>query len=143
MPFTDSGLGDEALVGMMDRLEVNRDEGIVRVLDYKWTQSKKTPEEMRAHYQLQLELYSWAALQLCGSSFTLKRLETKLIQLSESGASVIDVPLNAGQLNDRVMGLLKQARNTLLKERKKEIEIPVEGDYCRYCEFRRSCPAKK
>jgi ATP-dependent helicase/nuclease subunit A len=135
--------GDEALVGMMDRLEVNRDQGLIRIIDYKWTASKKTPEQLRQHYQLQLELYSWAAIRLCGPDFPLRKLETKLVHLSESGVKVIEVPIDPASLNDRAMNLLKRARTTLSNERQKQHELPNVGEYCRYCEFVRSCPAQK
>jgi ATP-dependent exoDNAse (exonuclease V) beta subunit len=143
VPFLDHSHADEAMVGMMDRLEVNRATGTIRVLDYKWTQAKKTPDQLRAHYQLQLELYAWAAMRLCGPDFQFRKLETKLIHLSEDGATVIDVPIRAENLNDRVLGLLQQSRTILKNESLKLTETPREGDYCRYCEFKRQCPAKQ
>ena len=143
VPFGDTETGDEALVGMMDRLEVNRELGVIRVLDYKWTAARKTPEQLRSHYQLQLELYSWAAMRLAGQGFNLKTLETRLIHLSEEGVRVIDVPIKIGGLQDRVFSLLSKARATLKMEREKKNQNPVIGDYCRYCEFRRICPLKK
>jgi len=139
VPFMDISTGDEAFVGMMDRLEVNRDQGIVRILDYKWTRAEKAPQEMRAHYQLQLELYSWAAMQLCG--FEVKKLEAKLIHLSKNGVSVVEVPIEIASLKARIMSLLVGARATLSKERSGEQNPPTRGDYCRYCEFQRKCPA--
>jgi ATP-dependent helicase/nuclease subunit A len=143
VPFTGTDSADEALVGMMDRLEVNRSLGVIRVLDYKWTAAKKTPDQLRQHYQLQLELYAWAAIRLCGTNFPLKKLETKLIHLSEEGMLVIDVPISVAALEERVMGLLRQSRSILIKERGRLTESPREGDYCRYCEFKRQCPAKQ
>jgi len=143
VPFGEDDQGDEALVGMMDRLEVNRSLGIIRIIDYKWTAGKKTPEQMRKHYQLQLELYAYAAIRLCGEDFPLKKLETKLIHLSEEGVRVIEVPVQLTRIYSIADDLLNRARSTLQKERKKQLETPVEGDYCRYCEFKRSCPAKK
>jgi len=143
VPFMDSADADEALVGMMDRLEINRDEGVIRILDYKWTQAKKTSEEMASHYQLQLELYAWAAIQLCGADFHLQKLEAKIIHLSETGVSVIEVPILKDELNDRVSTLIQKARLVLDRERNSQLEIPLEGDHCRYCEFTSSCPAKR
>lgn len=138
VPFTDLLTGDEAFVGMMDRLEVNRERGIVRILDYKWTRAEKSPEEMRSHYQLQLELYAWAAMQMCG--FEVKEFEAKLIHLSKNGVSVVDVPIDLSSVPARAMKLLAGARSTLARERAHEQNPPTRGDYCRYCEFQRKCP---
>ena len=136
VPFT----SDEAFVGMMDRLEVNRELGVIRVLDYKFTLKEKAAEEMRTHYQLQLELYAWAAIQLCGSEFSLKKLEAKLIHLSQGAVSVVDVPINLTSLQERAMKLLNEARETLGKERAGDQNSATRGDYCRYCEFQKKCP---
>lgn len=140
IPFMDSDSGDEAFVGMMDRLEVNRELGIIRVLDYKWTLKDKTPDQMRSHYQLQLELYAWAAIQLCGADFKVNQLETKLIHLSKNGAHVVDVPVNLANLQEKTLKLLSEARATLIQERTKKQSPATRGDYCRYCEFQRNCP---
>jgi ATP-dependent helicase/nuclease subunit A len=141
VPFTDLGTGDEAFVGMMDRLEVNRAEGIIRVLDYKWTLKEKTPEEMRAQYQLQLELYSWAAMQLCVGEFPIHKVEAKLIHISKNGVSVVDVPIQVDSLSKRAMTLLDDSRKTLSHERQKLSNEATLGNYCRYCEFQKSCQA--
>ncbi len=140
VPFTDTGTGDEAFVGMMDRLEVNQKEGIIRVLDYKWTLAEKSPEEMREHYQLQLELYSWAAIQLCGGDFEVRSLETKLIHFTHQGVKVIDVQIDLNTLPKTVMNLLAEARLTLTVERSLQQNIATKGEYCRYCEFKNTCP---
>ena len=124
----------------MDRLEVNRELGVIRVLDYKFTLKEKAAEEMRTHYQLQLELYAWAAIQLCGSEFSLKKLEAKLIHLSQGAVSVVDVPINLTSLQERAMKLLNEARETLGKERAGDQNSATRGDYCRYCEFQKKCP---
>jgi ATP-dependent exoDNAse (exonuclease V) beta subunit len=133
IPFTDTGTGDEAFVGMMDRLEVNREQGIVTVIDYKWTLKSKSPDEMRAQYQLQLELYAWAAWKLCKSEFLVKKIQAKLVHLSENKVSVVEIPVDLDSLQQKTMSLLLQAQQKL--------NSPHRGDHCRYCEFQKNCPA--
>ncbi|NDF14630.1 hypothetical protein EB061_04840 [bacterium] len=67
----------EALVGMMDRLEVDEDARSIRVIDYKYTARAEPAEKLLAHYALQLKLYAWAARALL--PFEPERVDLKLV----------------------------------------------------------------
>jgi predicted RecB family nuclease len=126
----------EALVGMMDRLEIDFAEKTIRVVDYKFTANPKSPEELIKTYEIQLKLYLWAATKLVG--FIPTKLEAELIHFTENKLFE-RIPLNfsAGdllQIDDLVKTLYNQAR--------KRVGPPRLGDYCRYCEFVARCPAQ-
>ncbi len=127
--------GREALVGMMDRLEVEPEARRIRVIDYKYTARAEPPEKLLQHYALQLKLYAWAARRLV--DFEVEQVEGFLVHLTGSGASVIEAPsewFERKHLDAEVERLHAGARNPS--------PTPVVGDYCRFCEWVSRCPAR-
>ena len=124
----------EALVGMMDRLEVDEANETIRVIDYKFTARKESPEKLLAHYALQLKLYAYAASKLV--SFIPKKIEGYLVHFTESSFEVIEAPMEWFNRPDleRTVGMLYE------KSRQNDLTATV-GDYCRFCEWQSSCPA--
>jgi ATP-dependent exoDNAse (exonuclease V) beta subunit len=137
---------DQALVGMMDRLEVNEDLQQVRIIDYKWTQKQKPAEDLISDYQFQLQLYTWAALRLI--SFAPKKIEAVLVHLTPSDAAWIPIPENClapTVLDHEINGAFQVAEHLNLAPATNdflESSIPAQtGEYCRYCDHRPHCRA--
>ena len=124
----------EALVGMMDRLEINEAQKLIRVVDYKFTSKLKSPDELMKSYGLQLRLYVWAASKMV--DFIPEQIEAELIHFTESSMfERVPLKINLKDLEDtgaEVKSLYDKAR---LKS-----GAPKLGDYCRYCEFVSRCP---
>ena len=124
----------EALVGMMDRLEMDEANQTLRVIDYKFTARKESPEKLLSHYALQLKLYAYAASKL--SPFKPKAIEGYLVHFTESSFELIQAPSEWFQLGD----LEETVQKLYEKSRRNELTATV-GDYCRFCEWQSSCPA--
>ncbi len=125
----------EALVGMMDRLEVDAVRKTVRVIDYKFTARPKDAEDLVRQYALQLRLYAWAACNLV--DFVPDRIEGAIAHFCrEKGLQWIPLPVFEAQ------GLDAEVREWYLKAKKGDL-LPRTGDHCRYCEFRGRCPAQE
>jgi ATP-dependent exoDNAse (exonuclease V) beta subunit len=128
----------EALVGMMDRLEVDEDARTVRVIDYKYTARAESSAKMLGNYSLQLKLYAWAARALL--PFEPERVEGFLVHFTEGGADILEGPaawFERSALDAEVKRLHQKAREVLGSS-----PTPVVGDYCRFCEWISSCPAQ-
>lgn len=125
----------EALVGMMDRLEVDPVRKTLRVVDYKFTARPKSADTLLSHYGLQIRLYAWAASHLV--DFVPERLEGAIAHFSrQEGLRWIPVPeMDREALESEVRDWFNKAKVENLS--------PSEGDHCRYCEFRERCPAKR
>jgi ATP-dependent exoDNAse (exonuclease V) beta subunit len=123
----------EALVGMMDRLEIERDSQVIRVIDYKYTAQAVPPEKLLEAYSLQLKLYAWAAMRLSG--FEPARIEGFLVHFTENDASVIEAPSSGfekAHLEAEVDRMHQQSQNPS--------PTPRVGEYCRFCEWVSACP---
>jgi ATP-dependent exoDNAse (exonuclease V) beta subunit len=125
----------EALVGMMDRLEVDPVRKAIRVVDYKFTARPKSAEALLAQYSLQIRLYAWAAVHLV--DFVPERLEGAIAHFCrQNGLQWIALPeMDREALEREVQAWFKRA--------KEETVHPSTGDHCRYCEFRNRCPTQK
>ena len=126
----------EALVGMMDRLEVDESTQTIRVIDYKFTARAKAPEALLSHYSLQLRLYAWAASKLL--SFNPKRVEAYLVHFTSESLEVIEAKgedLDLGSIQAEVLDLFSLSKAKGLQ--------PKVGEYCRYCEWVNICPAQQ
>ncbi len=124
----------EALVGMMDRLEVNETEKTIRIVDYKFTAKPKSKEALLLNYELQLKLYLWAATKLI--DFIPEKLEAELIHFTVNSVEMIEVDpsrLSLPAIEKEVFGLFEKARGVGSNA--------TLGDYCRYCEVSSDCPS--
>ena len=126
----------EALVGMMDRLEVNEAEKRIRIIDYKLTAKPKSGEALLEHYALQLKLYLWAAVKLV--DFKPEKIEALLIHLTAKSVEVI-----SAQALDLGLVHLDSEVNFLFQKARAKTSVPTLGVHCRYCEFVSTCPAKQ
>ncbi len=130
VPFTKN----QALVGMMDRLEIDPESKTIRVIDYKFTAKPKSAEALLSHYSLQLRLYAWAASKLV--DFTPSRIEASLVHFTDHSMELIPAPENlfiSSELDQLARGLFEKALNSG--------EKATLGDHCRHCEFTGSCAA--
>jgi hypothetical protein len=117
----------------MDRLEIERDSQVIRVIDYKYTAQAVPPEKLLEAYSLQLKLYAWAAMRLSG--FEPARIEGFLVHFTETGASVIEAPSSGfekAHLEAEVARMHQQSQNPS--------PTPRVGEYCRFCEWVSACP---
>ena len=124
----------EALVGMMDRLEIDGARKTLRVVDYKFTARPKSAQALIDQYGLQIRLYAWAATHMV--DFVPDRLEGAIAHFSrQEGLQWIPLPeMSPDRLEAEVRGWYTRARVDRVE--------PVAGDHCRYCEFRNRCPAQ-
>jgi len=132
----------EALVGMMDRLEVDETRRSVRIVDYKWTAKARAADELLAHYLLQLQLYAWAATKLI--PFVPEKLEACLAHFTADSLEIVHAPAEAMKLEtleSQVRRFFSEARDALAVTLRSQENTPKTGDHCRYCEFQKSCPA--
>ena len=136
-------LGDrQALVGMMDRLEVDAEKRTIRVIDYKWTQAKKTPDALLSHYLLQLQLYAWAASRMV--DFSPIRVEARLIHLTRNSLEVVEAPVenfDLSKIKEKIGALFEKSKSVLQLKLESKNSKPEVGEYCSYCEVRSQCPA--
>lgn len=125
----------EALVGMMDRLEIDPIRKTVRVVDYKFTARPKDADELVEQYALQLRLYAWAACHLI--DFVPEQVEGAIAHFCrEGGLQWIPLPVfDAQGLESEVQKWYQKAKEGAAR--------PVTGNHCRYCEFRGRCPAQQ
>jgi ATP-dependent exoDNAse (exonuclease V) beta subunit len=126
----------EALVGMMDRLEVDEAEQRIRVIDYKYTARSKSKEALLSHYGLQLRLYAWAASKMV--SFKPARIEAFLVHFTGDFHQILEADPAQFQIDD-----LQAEVQKLFERAKSTVDAPKIGDYCRYCEWTQSCPPQK
>jgi ATP-dependent exoDNAse (exonuclease V) beta subunit len=134
----------EALVGMMDRLEVDEDARSIRVIDYKYTARAEPGEKLLGHYALQLKLYAWAARALL--PFEPERVEGFLVHFTEAGAEILEAPgtwFESKALEAEVGRLHQMARKLaqVSPGDSPQFPTPIVGEYCRFCEWISSCPA--
>ena len=129
VPFT----ARQALVGMMDRLEICAETKTIRVIDYKFTAKPKKPESLLAHYALQLRLYAWASAKMV--DFVPSRIEAFLVHFTETSIEVIEAPENLFIFSD-----LEIEVDRLFKKALNRGEQATLGDHCRFCEFTQTCP---
>ena len=124
----------EGLVGMMDRLEVDRTRKTLRVVDYKFTARPKSAQALIDQYSLQIRLYAWAASHLV--EFIPERLEGAIAHFSrQEGLQWIPLPgMNRETLEVEVQDWFQRSRIDSMQ--------PSPGDHCRFCEFRERCPVK-
>ncbi len=125
----------EALVGMMDRLEVDFETKAIRVIDYKFTSKPVEAQALLLNYALQLRLYAHAAIKLL--DFEPVKIEGFLVHFTETSFEIIPAPASwfgPSVISNEVSELFARAKS--------EDESPQAGEHCRYCEVRESCPAK-
>lgn len=129
----------EALVGMMDRLEVDPVLRRIRIIDFKYTSGSRSPGQLFRQYGLQLRLYAYAALRLVGDSDF--EVEAAIAHFSQDqGLQWLPLPpegLNARDLEAEVRNWFDRARMAAREA------APTPGDHCRYCAYRTRCPAQQ
>ena len=125
-------VGDEALVGAMDRLIWTEQDGFTLV-DFKVTTRLKSERELLDAYQTQLNLYAWALEKLEPQAAGNTRL--KIVNISSEGVFEVAVPCIADRLED-----LKTKASRIVAG---EPGSPEPGTLCRVCEFRSRCPEGK
>ena len=129
--------GNEALVGMMDRLELDEANESFRVIDYKWTAQEKTESALMDHYQLQLQLYAWATSKLL--HFKPKKISAAIIHLSQSQIQKVELSqdfLNLDAIEAKVFDLHQKVYSVP----DNGLPMPTRGEHCRYCDFKARCP---
>jgi DNA helicase-2/ATP-dependent DNA helicase PcrA len=120
-------LGAREIVGRIDRLDRLKDaDGAVRVIDYK----TGTPKDRKfAEESLQLSIYAMAVEQM-----NLTPRELVLVNVQDS--SQASTFRTAKQLNDAQQEIQEAAEGIAAGE-----FGPTPGQHCRWCDFRRLCPA--
>jgi RecB family exonuclease len=120
-------LGAREIVGRIDRLDRLKDaDGEVRVIDYK----TGTPKDRKfAEESLQLSIYAMAVEQM-----NLTPRELVLVNVQDS--SQASTFRTAKQLNDAQQEIQEAAEGIAAGE-----FGPTPGQHCRWCDFRRLCPA--
>jgi ATP-dependent exoDNAse (exonuclease V) beta subunit len=125
-------LNQEVLVGSMDRVVAVRGSGNLRyaVLDFKFTEKRKSIRSLLEAYQTQMEWYAWALTAL-DSSIHLEEIEVYLIHISAE--TVKNVRVQLGQVD------LKELLNKAVGIVRGNLGEPHPGPLCRACAFRSSC----
>jgi DNA helicase-2/ATP-dependent DNA helicase PcrA len=120
-------LGAREIVGRIDRIDRLKDaDGAVRVIDYK----TGTPKDRKfAEESLQLSIYAMAVAQM---NLTPKELVLMNVQDSSQASTF----RTAKQLNDAQQEI-QVAAEGIAQGR----FAPTPGQHCRWCDFRRLCPA--
>jgi len=125
----------EALVGMMDRLEVDFEKKTIRIIDYKFTAKPKVASDLLNTYSTQLKLYLWAASKLV--DFSPSELKAELIHFTER-APFTRIPL---EFKSSDLEALDAEVKALYERALFRGEVaPRLGEHCRYCEFTTRCP---
>jgi DNA helicase-2/ATP-dependent DNA helicase PcrA len=118
-------LGAREIVGRIDRID-RLEDGAVRVVDYK----TGTPKDRKfAEESLQLSIYAMAVQQM---NLTPKELVLVNVQDSSQASTF----RTAKQLNDAQQEIQEAAEGIARGE-----FAPTPGQHCRWCDFRRLCPA--
>ena len=120
-------LGAREIVGRIDRIDRVKDgDGAVRVIDYK----TGTPKDRKfAEESLQLSIYAMAMAQM---NLTPKELVLVNVQDSSQASTF----RTAKQLNDAQQEIQEAAEGIAHGQFE-----PTPGQHCRWCDFRRLCPA--
>lgn len=124
---------DEALVGVIDRLDWNPLERTARIVDYKWTQRSKDADLLIERYQKQLHVYAYAALKLLGGGDW--RLELSLLHLSPGKAMWIPISYD-DEVENWIGALWKKAGELGNKDRLPKKRCDLE---CKRCPFLEKC----
>lgn len=118
-------LGGREIVGRIDRID-RLEDGAVRVVDYK----TGTPKDRKfAEESLQLSIYAMAVAQM-----NLTPRELVLVNVQDT--SQAETCRTAKQLNDAQQEIQEAAEGIARGE-----FDPTPGQHCRWCDFRRLCPA--
>ncbi|MEO5969679.1 MAG: UvrD-helicase domain-containing protein [Bdellovibrionia bacterium] len=125
-------MGKEVLVGSMDRVVADKGDGTSRyaILDFKFTEKRKSVRGLLEAYQTQIELYAWA-LTVLDPSIRLEEIQAYLINISSE--TVQNVQVHLGKVN--LEKLLADAV-AIVHGRSGE---PKPGPLCRMCGYRSSC----
>lgn len=151
--------GKIKLRGKIDRIDMNRDEKVLKVVDYKLGGTKPTAEELSTGISLQLPLYLFAAKEL------IKR-ELKS-EYRPAGAQIFSLKFNEGDFGKKNISLKSRRSKTdnlkdeidaaeemikiCLEMVDKFIEDISKGKFhlstlpnreakvCRFCDFKRIC----
>ena len=144
-------VGDDAVVlrGSMDRVEVDAD-GLVRVVDFKTGRSAVTGAELLAHPQLgayQVAVEHGAVDELLGAEGPgAKSAGSELVHLRIPDSSKTpDVPKTQPQSPphpDEPFIAYDQLKHASRTVRAEQFAATPSPEACRYCDFRRLCPAQ-
>jgi len=133
----------EALVGVIDRLDWDPEKKIFRVIDYKWTITDVSADDLRARYALQLQVYAWAARKLLRADATWKA-DIRILHFGPTSGAAKGV--NWIQLNEdlsvhqTILDLWHQAQN-LIQQTRQSIDFASKnaGEICKKCAFLDLC----
>ena len=123
----------EVLVGSIDRLVLQKENGYSRylIIDFKVSEQARSVKRLLEAYQVQIELYA-TALEILNSQRGKLEIEAVIVNISSAIVQRVTVPL--GRLN------LKSLMNLSLTIIKGTPGEPKPGTMCRYCEFQKQCP---
>jgi RecB family exonuclease len=139
--------------GKLDRVEVDAD-GKVHVVDLKTQKNKETVAGIASHAQLGLyqrsmlsggldavpdDVREASGLPPAGEPVAMGGAELVLLRIDDSGLPLVQaqqgLPDGETWVDDLVVGAEARVRS--------ELFVALPNEYCRFCAYRRSCPASE
>ena len=132
-------LGDQVLVGTMDRLVIQRNFQTneiekISLIDFKVSRKSQSARSLLASYQTQMALYAWAITRL-EPLVSLDQVEGVLVSISAQ--SVSQVAVEWGRAGRESIGE-RLGRQAMAIVRGEE-GVARPGSQCKVCEFRTIC----
>jgi ATP-dependent helicase/nuclease subunit B len=150
--------GNVKLRGKIDRIDIDKDSDLFKVIDYKSGSEIPTGEELKSGLSLQLPIYLYAAKQLISAElgkdlqpagaeiFSLKYAEKhfgrKPIRIKrksgeesirERSSQAEEMILSSVEVINRYVNDISEGRFNLSQLKDREIKV------CRYCDFKKIC----
>jgi ATP-dependent exoDNAse (exonuclease V) beta subunit len=124
---------DEALVGVIDRLDWDPERQVARIIDYKWTARATTPKDLVQRYEKQIQMYAFAAQKLLAPSQY--QLELALIHFSPQSAQWIPIEEDS-KIQEWIQSLWKKASDLANHVAPPKKRADPE---CKMCPFLEKC----